>query len=306
MRRQKPKETRKPFLWIHYLVFDDRRLRASDKVVYMVLARHADNKTQECFPSLEQIAEEAGLSKKTVIRSLKRLNKYGYIEIESGLEMGRPNKYILLEPTRNKYNNQKKETSTEGCVKITPVENSTRMVENSTRVVENSTSNNTQYNTQYKNNIQYDEVELRRRVQEVSFEGGEPPSEPPLKAYKVEYEEEQFSNEKRGADKIPNSFWRELEHYYIEIFEKEHGFKPEISYAAYRVLAKSLIIRFLKKGMSLKDILEVLKNYLRWYVQEAETYDGYSKSFTSPDLKAAFSKASINQYRAYKVIKNSK
>lgn len=80
-------------MWIQYEVFDDKRLSSSDKVVYMVLARHANNDTQTCFPSIETIEQEAGLTQNTVVRSLRKLEKLHIIDIKK--EQGMSNIYQL-------------------------------------------------------------------------------------------------------------------------------------------------------------------------------------------------------------------
>jgi len=50
-------------------------------VVYLSLCRHADNKTQQCFPSMKLIAEENGMSIKTVERATKSLEEWGIIKV---------------------------------------------------------------------------------------------------------------------------------------------------------------------------------------------------------------------------------
>ena len=102
MKRQKIKQTRKSHIWIHTIVFDDTRLKASDKLVYLTLARFANNETQECFPSIEKICEVSSLTNRTVTKSLRKLEKYNYIEIRRST--GNVNTYVLLEPEGNKYN----------------------------------------------------------------------------------------------------------------------------------------------------------------------------------------------------------
>jgi len=102
MKRQKIKLTRKSHIWIHTIVFDDTRLKASDKLVYLTLARFVNNETQECFPSIEKICEVGGLTNRTVTKSLRKLEKYNYIEIRRST--GNVNTYVLLEPEGNKYN----------------------------------------------------------------------------------------------------------------------------------------------------------------------------------------------------------
>lgn len=51
--------------------------------VYSVLCRHANNDTQQCFPSMDTIGRKAGIrSRKTVSKSIEILEKYHIIEVE--------------------------------------------------------------------------------------------------------------------------------------------------------------------------------------------------------------------------------
>lgn len=56
-------------------------LDLSDKVIYGVLARHARGNTY-CWPFIKTLAQQTGLSDKTVERSTRRLEEVGLIEIE--------------------------------------------------------------------------------------------------------------------------------------------------------------------------------------------------------------------------------
>ena len=49
--------------------------------VYISLCRHADNKSQTCFPSMKLIAEENGISTKSVERATKVLEDWGIVHI---------------------------------------------------------------------------------------------------------------------------------------------------------------------------------------------------------------------------------
>lgn len=49
--------------------------------VYNSLSRHADFHTQECFPSIEKIAEQHSISKDSVIRGIKALLEWGIIAV---------------------------------------------------------------------------------------------------------------------------------------------------------------------------------------------------------------------------------
>jgi DNA-binding HxlR family transcriptional regulator len=52
--------------------------------IYCVLARHANNKTQSCFPSYEKIMKSSGIGRRnTVTKNLKLLEKLGLIVIKT-------------------------------------------------------------------------------------------------------------------------------------------------------------------------------------------------------------------------------
>lgn len=57
-----------------------RVLGPSGIAVYCVLARYANNLTQEAFPSHKQIAQKVGISRRTVIRKIKKLQELGLIK----------------------------------------------------------------------------------------------------------------------------------------------------------------------------------------------------------------------------------
>ena len=64
--------------------------------VYVSLCRHADNKTQECWPSLKKIAEELNISLPMVQRAIKILEK-NQIIIKKRLGKKLNNRYVLLD-----------------------------------------------------------------------------------------------------------------------------------------------------------------------------------------------------------------
>lgn len=63
----------------------DKRISATDKLVYMALASRA-NARLECWPSHKKIAEDAGVSDATVKRSLKHLREFGLVEWQQRFE----------------------------------------------------------------------------------------------------------------------------------------------------------------------------------------------------------------------------
>ena len=62
--------------------------------VYLVVKSYTNWKTGRSFPTVELIAEKAGISKRQVIASLKRLEELGYVTKE---RQGRANVYRLRE-----------------------------------------------------------------------------------------------------------------------------------------------------------------------------------------------------------------
>lgn len=76
-------------------------LKPFSTLVYVALCRYADNVTQECFPSMQTISLECGISPKTVERSIRELENWNIISIErirkdNGARM---NVYTLLDKT---------------------------------------------------------------------------------------------------------------------------------------------------------------------------------------------------------------
>uniref|UniRef100_A0A6H1ZM64 Putative DNA binding, helix-turn-helix domain containing protein n=1 Tax=viral metagenome TaxID=1070528 RepID=A0A6H1ZM64_9ZZZZ len=69
--------------------------------VYNSLSRHADFDTQQCFPSIELIAEQHNISKPSVIKGIKELEKWSIVRIIKGKDEKTKrqlrNTYILLD-----------------------------------------------------------------------------------------------------------------------------------------------------------------------------------------------------------------
>ena len=65
------------------------------KSVLMVLAWHANSKTQRCNPSLRTIADEAGMSRNTVDAALDDLHEAGLIESKQPKRRDAATKYTL-------------------------------------------------------------------------------------------------------------------------------------------------------------------------------------------------------------------
>lgn len=65
----------------------DARLTKSDKVVLLVLQSHMGTNGY-CWPKYDTIASESGLSRRTVIYSMKRLEFYGIVQKSRGTVKG--------------------------------------------------------------------------------------------------------------------------------------------------------------------------------------------------------------------------
>ncbi|SRR6266480_3157664 len=63
---------------------EDDRLNATDKAVLFVLANYADNDGKHCYPSVPTIAKKSCASERSVQRSTKQLEKFGYLSISRG------------------------------------------------------------------------------------------------------------------------------------------------------------------------------------------------------------------------------
>lgn len=74
----------KDWFWLdnEYLNGYAKHLGVYCSAVYISLCRHADNKTQSCYPSMKLIAEENGMSVKTVERATKTLEEWGIVSIK--------------------------------------------------------------------------------------------------------------------------------------------------------------------------------------------------------------------------------
>lgn len=61
---------------------------AADKAVLMALAHYASDKEAndgECWPGLGTLAKDTYLSRRTVIRSIKKLERIGFFDVKSGV-----------------------------------------------------------------------------------------------------------------------------------------------------------------------------------------------------------------------------
>ena len=69
----------------------ESKLEIKDQLIYLVIKSH-NNSNNECFPSLQTIAEESGISIPTIRVSIKRLEEKEFIKIE---RRGRKNYYFF-------------------------------------------------------------------------------------------------------------------------------------------------------------------------------------------------------------------
>jgi hypothetical protein len=61
-----------------------------DRFILFLLADHANESTGKCFPSLNTLAEESGMDRRSVMRCLKRVEQHGMIKREPGGGKGNP------------------------------------------------------------------------------------------------------------------------------------------------------------------------------------------------------------------------
>lgn len=73
-----------PWYWINKKLLQDfgKILSPSGIAVYNVLAKYSNSSTQSCFPSQKKIADEIGISRKTVREKIKEIEKLGLLHIK--------------------------------------------------------------------------------------------------------------------------------------------------------------------------------------------------------------------------------
>jgi hypothetical protein len=65
--------------WVQSEIFDHDDLSTSEICVVVVLASNVNDRTQDCFPRIETITREAGVSESKVRQALKCLKHLGLI-----------------------------------------------------------------------------------------------------------------------------------------------------------------------------------------------------------------------------------
>ena len=89
------------WFWSSKHVWQDKTITQSDKVVYGTLAFFA-NQQQEAFPSIETLAKFSCISERQIYRSIKKLEKKNYIQVNRHKIKGQPNEYFLLKTKGDK------------------------------------------------------------------------------------------------------------------------------------------------------------------------------------------------------------
>ena len=84
----------KGWFWSENEIIDCDYLKPMERLLYLVLARHSDNKTDESFPSIETLCKKTGVKdKRTIVPYIKNLENLGLISVVR--TKGMPNKYYL-------------------------------------------------------------------------------------------------------------------------------------------------------------------------------------------------------------------
>ena len=84
----------KGWFWAENEIIDCDYLKPMERLLYLVLARHSDNKTDESFPSIETLCKKTGVKdKRTIVPYIKNLENLGLISVVR--TKGMANKYYL-------------------------------------------------------------------------------------------------------------------------------------------------------------------------------------------------------------------
>lgn len=92
------KETENQHVTVPSVDLKENGLENIDPYVYACIKRYMNAATKKCFPSLQTLMKDSGLSKVTIIKAIERLEDSGFLEIER--ESGKSNVY--------KFNDTKK------------------------------------------------------------------------------------------------------------------------------------------------------------------------------------------------------
>jgi DNA-binding transcriptional ArsR family regulator len=88
------REFRERFCWIQNEILENDNLNGQDIMVYLALARYANNDTQTCYPSYNKLCKIARVSRPTISKALKTLEECGIISVERSAN--KVNHYCLL------------------------------------------------------------------------------------------------------------------------------------------------------------------------------------------------------------------
>ena len=89
------------------------KMPATEKLVFLLMANYADDKN-ECWPSYTTLADEAGVSERTIARVVDRLAEFGWLEVLRQGNARTSSKYQLNFDGTEIPKNTKKKPSKEG------------------------------------------------------------------------------------------------------------------------------------------------------------------------------------------------
>ncbi len=97
-------------VWISKLC-RDHNFSASEKVVGIALCHYFNTKTGDAWPSISRLEEDAGTSRRTVIRALKKLEQAGYLKAQRARGRGQSNLYAFCHAGEEKSDSRAPEVA---------------------------------------------------------------------------------------------------------------------------------------------------------------------------------------------------
>lgn len=88
------------FTQVPNVILREPNLSTGAKLIYACLLSYAWQK-ESCFPGQETLAEDLGISKRSVVTCLQELEKFGYVE-KKRRGLGKTNVYILHSRVKSK------------------------------------------------------------------------------------------------------------------------------------------------------------------------------------------------------------
>lgn len=79
------------------LVTSIEGMKSNHKLVMLVILNFMNSDTRKCYPSIDKIASQSGLSQSTVKSAIKALREDEWIVVDSGLAKGNSNNYFFSE-----------------------------------------------------------------------------------------------------------------------------------------------------------------------------------------------------------------